>query len=945
MLKGIVNDVPKDIIRIPMKGKNLWDKGVPIYAYADDYKKYNAANAITIKAGTYTISSDGILPQIQAFHADLSPYTDIQDVIQNDSSMYAGWDNRALLPVANTYRRSTIVITEDCIITMCCNSAYIGTYIMLNLGSTALPYEPYGMQNGWEVRDQQGTILWGADKTLTGTDSISFKGYGLPLKSLTVQGNGQQTGTPSPDNIIMPTFCGVRTVNLLNVSSQTLILYRGDYNPDSVINGVISMSHNCLFGFPVKVAAGTEYTVSYKSVGRMVLRVWAMDEFPSFANATAENRIINESTYKYARFTIPSGKTWAMVGWWWDGTDGEISDVMLNLGSISLPYEPYGWAEKITCAGQTVPVYLGQVSTVRRVKKLVLTGDEFWRDYNGNIWSNATDSDSMQGMTCICTHLVSQRNSGIYISNGSSRLKVYASSVSSVAGTTDEWVQYLKSQYANGTPVTIWYVLAEPTTGIVNEPLCKIGDYADELHSTDAAVTIPTANGNNILTVDTTLPPSKTTIKVHAKPVHYGFKIDKTNDNSDTAVTYTHDAVTMTPAAMNFTTGEFNYGSWENVWFVKDAYPVALNLNGTEAYRLDPDDYTKKFDGTPSDIQYVLLTEEPADWSTQWKQYYHKTGDVYELNDQNEAPAFATDTYYQLTSGTFAGNFMVAFPKVYFKRTEDATYNYVEISNVKLSDDWHAYAHTNANGDEVDIIYLPMFKGSIVSSKLRSIPGETPQGGTTAAQEVTAAEACGSRWQIWDHSSRELINDLLILMCKSIDSQGKFGKGRESGYNANDTVTYGKLQTGTLVSKGKFYGYSSSYKDVKVFGIEGFWANRFDRIQGMLLIDNVWQIKMAPPYNFTGTNFQTLSTASVPDGNGYLSKVQTSQYCSIPASISGGGSTKFYRDYFYKTATGTRVAIVGGSCGNGVFCGFRYVGVNNTASYTHWGIGASPIYK
>ena len=428
--------------------------------------------------------------------------------------------------------------------------------------------------------------------------------------------------------------------------------------------------------------------------------------------------------------------------------------------------------------------------------------------------------------------------------------------------------------------------------------------------------------------------------------VHYGFKINKTNDNSDTAVTYTYDAVTMTPAAMNFTTGEFNYGSWANAWFVRDAYPVALNLDGTEAYRLDPDDYTKKTDGTASDIQFILLSEEPSDWSTQWKQYYTKdANDNYELNSQSEAPTFALNTYYKLSYGGFQGNFMVAFPRVYFRRTEDATYNYVEISNHKLGDDWYAYAHVNSSGNEVKRIYLPLFKGVIVDSKLRSVPGVIPQGGTTATAEVTAATACGSRWQILDHSSAELINDLLILMSKSIDSQGKFGKGRESGYDSSDTVTYGKLQTGTLVKGGKFKGFSSSYKEVKVFGMEGFWANRWDRLQGMLLVDNVWKIKMTPPYNFTGTDFITLSSASVPSGNGYLSKVQTSQYGSIPASIEGGGSSKFYKDYFYKTATSTRVALRGGSCSNGANCGFRYVSVHYAASNSFWNVGASPVYK
>ena len=436
------------------------------------------------------------------------------------------------------------------------------------------------------------------------------------------------------------------------------------------------------------------------------------------------------------------------------------------------------------------------------------------------------------------------------------------------------------------------------------------------------------------------------TLEVHAKKIHYGFKIDKSNDNSEDAVIYTHDAVTMTPAHMDFTNDRFDYGSWGNAFFVRDCYPVALNLDGTIAYRLDPDDYTKKMDGTPSDIFYELLATEPSDWSTQWKQYYTKSGDEYVLNSQSSAPTFATDTYYKLTySSSFTGNFMMAFPKVWFYRHEDSQYNYIEISNHRLSDDWKCYAHINASGQEVDFIYLPLFKGVIKDSKLRSLPGQIPQGNTTATDEVNAATALGSRWQIWDHSSAELINDLLTLMSKSIDSQGRFGQGRSSGYDPTDTVTYGKLQTGTLIKKGKFHGYSATTKEVKVFGIEGFWGNRWDRLQGMLLVNNVWQIKMTPPYNFTGTDFVTLSNAEVPAVNEYLSKVQTSEYGSIPASITNGSSTKYFKDYFYKAATDTRVARRGGHCNYGGNAGFRYVNVGDAASNSAWHIGASPVYK
>lgn len=181
------------------------------------------------------------------------------------------------------------------------------------------------------------------------------------------------------------------------------------------------------------------------------------------------------------------------------------------------------WKIPITCAGQTAPVYLGQVSTVRRVKKLVLTGEENWSK------STSADNTYLVSYTYLgidapyeksisyCTHAVIEtllRNieNGEYIL-GQSSLYFRNDSIS----TKDDFKAWLASEYAAGHPVTIWYVLAEPETGIVNDPLAKIGDYADELNSTDAAVTIPTVKGQNTLTVDTDLQPSEVSITGHIK--------------------------------------------------------------------------------------------------------------------------------------------------------------------------------------------------------------------------------------------------------------------------------------------------------------------------------------------------------------------------------------------------------------------------------------------
>jgi hypothetical protein len=163
------------------------------------------------------------------------------------------------------------------------------------------------------------------------------------------------------------------------------------------------------------------------------------------------------------------------------------------------------WTIPITCAGQTVPVYLGQVSTVRKIMKLVLDGTESWNVGSANYYCRLP-SNGRPYSNALCTHAknaTSIDNSGGYL---------YLQKSTFVFETLADFKSYLAQQYAKGTPVTVWYVIANEQTGIINEPLAKIGDYADELHSTDAAVTITTAKGSNTLTVDTTLQPSEMAI-------------------------------------------------------------------------------------------------------------------------------------------------------------------------------------------------------------------------------------------------------------------------------------------------------------------------------------------------------------------------------------------------------------------------------------------------
>lgn len=86
---------------------------------------------------------------------------------------------------------------------------------------------------------------------------------------------------------------------------------------------------------------------------------------------------------------------------------------------------------------------------------------------------------------------------GVYLSN---TFRIIITDLRFTAVT--DFMDYLAAQYAAGTPVTIWFALAEPETGVVNEPLMKIGNYVDTIDSTQSTVQIPTSKGTTTLDYD-----------------------------------------------------------------------------------------------------------------------------------------------------------------------------------------------------------------------------------------------------------------------------------------------------------------------------------------------------------------------------------------------------------------------------------------------------------
>ena len=402
--------------------------------------------------------------------------------------------------------------------------------------------------------------------------------------------------------------------------------------------------------------------------------------------------------------------------------------------------------------------------------------------------------------------------------------------------------------------------------------------------------------------------------------VIYGFHIDSSESDPAAAVTYLMDAVGMTPAAMNYTSGKFNWGSWRDAFFIPR--PCMLKYNGVVDYYLDPNDYSKKYDGvTASDI--------------------------------------ADDTY--------GGNAMIEWGRdgkqIWYKIVPDSGDNTsasVYIADYQVDEDFRAWSFINNQGDMVDHFYTPAYNGTLdTNGKLRSISGKTYSAlcqGKTSAQEVTAAElnnpGTDKLWYTETFADVTLINLLLILMAKSLDTQTAFGNGRCGQGSAAENM----LGTGTMNDKGLFWGSNQNTYGVKVFGMENWWGNQWRRYAGHVMIDYVQKYKMTRGREDGSTADDYSQSSTAADYNGYLTgetAPQTNNYVKKMGFDAngfftkevGGTSATYWCDYFYQNS-GLRYALRGAACSNSAgYVGAFVVYLDSTPAGTAWYVGAAPSCK
>ena len=408
----------------------------------------------------------------------------------------------------------------------------------------------------------------------------------------------------------------------------------------------------------------------------------------------------------------------------------------------------------------------------------------------------------------------------------------------------------------------------------------------------------------------------------------YTWQIDENDSNPATCVTpydseYGCENLNFTPAHMDFTNDVFNYGSWTgNEFFFPK--PCLLAFDGTVTTYLDPDNLEQDLEGNAVDI----------------------------------------------TNASVAGNVMVEFPTIYFKRWQSGNKSYCMISNKQIDSDFHAYAHHDINGAVLPYIYISAFDGSFDGTRLRSLAGKpTSNSGnngavngkimsmTTRQEEVNYAKAnytsaTGEGWNTWHKADRDMVNDLLILMGMSTETQDTFGRGRDTGWSS--ATSTGMVTTGSMKTKGAFWGENQGAAGVKVFHIENWWGNIWKAYAGHVNASGTQKVKMTygkedgsnvNGFNFDGANYVTVSGAT-PAGTsgGYVNKWKYAATGMVTYQGSGSQTT-YLADGIYFNNSQNNYARGGGASNGGRLGGAFCVLVHHLSSVRGGAFGAGLSYK
>ena len=344
--------------------------------------------------------------------------------------------------------------------------------------------------------------------------------------------------------------------------------------------------------------------------------------------------------------------------------------------------------------------------------------------------------------------------------------------------------------------------------------------------------------------------------------------------------------------------GGYSLNSWADFPWLKANKPYMVKADGNPDYRLNEDDYSKKEDGTNSDVSNTSYDGGAFSWAMK----------IYK---------------YEKTVGS---DRVVKF-------------------SFEARDGYEPVGFVDPDNNELEGVWIPMFYGSIVETKMRSISGTQPCYNNATAAEKTAINNFGARAQFFGGAIVQTLIDLMIMFAKTTNLQEAYGNGNMNGYDSSLAPTNGVKQN-AVINGGQFYGTSDGKSLNKIFhSIVLGTYQQWMRDPYTICVNGKLKVSKNYAYDLTGASYSDtgIEYDEVNDASWYYPH----RFQTIPGfgaigvyPFKGSTSTGGCDGIIVNKGIGA-VALHFGECGTGTFDGPRALALRSTATLAYWGVGAA----
>jgi hypothetical protein len=378
---------------------------------------------------------------------------------------------------------------------------------------------------------------------------------------------------------------------------------------------------------------------------------------------------------------------------------------------------------------------------------------------------------------------------------------------------------------------------------------------------------------------------------------YYGMIIHQAVSNPSARVEYIGKNAQYTAMSVNFNNGEVNYGGWSTMPTLADNKPAMIQRDGTFDYWLDEDDYSKKEDGTASDVGNI----------------------------------------------NYVGNAFAWFPSIWMKIIESGTDLEVRFAYEQLESDYYEVCPEGSEG-----VWLPMFYGSPDSSGyMRSIANTSVLGGvtnnSTTDVQNTAIKKNGSDYYFLGGKLLDCITLLEMMWFKSTNSDD-WGRGNQDGYNASAFDGRYGTKSNPVVGGGQFYLTSNGTSANKI--LHSIPLATYDVwLRNPYWVVDKGTIKVSKNYTYdtTGSSY-TNTSLTIPDAGYQKELTYVSGYGLVPKTV-GASTSSYYCDYLWVDKSIVSVPLSLGYCSSGRYAGSRASSCYNAAGYSYWHLGCALFLK